>query len=473
MSPISGHGREGFVPPVASSRAFYRECRPRFVRAARSQNIAHYGAIWRGETDASAPKSESVHREGFAVSSSLRPRFRLTFAFVSIVALYNAIYVYLLLSGGPLIGPSLNPLNVPFPDFLVFQAAARAWLDGQSGLIYDVEAFTRYQAEVFVDTYRSTLRFRPFLYPPTWLLVLLPLGLLATFVACAAFMGGSIAVATALEGFRDWWGWAAIVASPAAVRVFLAGQNTFLSLALFYGGFRLLERSPVVAGILLGLLSYKPQLWILVPFALLAGRHWVALWWTIGTVFAFSLASLSVFGVEIWAAFFGALRDAASESQANLMFERNYMLMTTLLASARILGLPTALAGLIQVVGACLAIAAVWFSFRRFRPDAASVAVLLVATFLVSPYTLIYDLLLLMPAAVMLYRRGATGGFYPLERIAYAIVWVIPVAGLFLNFFRCPVTPLVLLLFGGIAWARMAAAAASLRAGGDRPSAFA
>jgi hypothetical protein len=55
-------------------------------------------------------------------------------------------------------------------------------------------------------------------------------------------------------------GWLAVVTSPAAVWVVLAGQNTFFSIALFYGGFRLLDRTPAVAGILFGLLSYNPQI---------------------------------------------------------------------------------------------------------------------------------------------------------------------------------------------------------------------
>ena len=68
----------------------------------------------------------------------------------------------------------------------------------------------------------------------------------------------------------------------AAVWVILAGQNTFLSLALFYGGMRLVDRAPAIAGILLGLLAYKPQLFLLIPVALLAARRWRVLAWTAG-----------------------------------------------------------------------------------------------------------------------------------------------------------------------------------------------
>ena len=53
------------------------------------------------------------------------------------------------------------------------------------------------------------------------------------------------------------------------------GRRTWTA-ALFGGGLSLLERRPLLAGGLLGLLIYKPQLGLLIPVALLAGRHWRA-----------------------------------------------------------------------------------------------------------------------------------------------------------------------------------------------------
>ena len=147
--------------------------------------------------------------------------------------------------------------------------------------------------------------------------------------------------------------------------------------------------------------------------------------------------------------------DVASLEDA--MFKRIYMHMTTLVAAARILGLSPGIAGAIQIAGAALAVAAVWFAFRRYRPSDARIAVLATATFLVSPYTLNYDLLLLMPAAVALFRRGTALGFYPLERLVYFVLWLMPTAGMVLNRLDLPIMPLVILLFGGIAWARLRA----------------
>src|SRR5207248_5884528 len=124
----------------------------------------------------------------------------------------------------------------------------------------------------------ANLGFRPFLYAPTWLIALLPFGSMPVGLAAALFLiatGAACAVALRTLGL----GRAAVLAiltAPAAAWVVIVGQNTFLSVALFYGAFALLGRRPVLAGVLLGLLAYKPQIWVLVPLALLCARAWRA-----------------------------------------------------------------------------------------------------------------------------------------------------------------------------------------------------
>ncbi len=99
---------------------------------------------------------------------------RIATAFCGVIGLYDTFYVSLLLSGGPLIGPFMD---VHFPDFLVFHAAVRAFLEGKLALIYDIDAFTQFQNAIYPDRFPGTVLFRPFFYLPTWLLMLLPLGL--------------------------------------------------------------------------------------------------------------------------------------------------------------------------------------------------------------------------------------------------------------------------------------------------------
>jgi hypothetical protein len=115
--------------------------------------------------------------------------------------------------------------------------------------------------------------------------------------------------------------------------------------------------------------------------------------------------------------------------------------------SALAIGLPRGVASAIQLGFTALAVAATWYAFRYHRSGAARTAVLLAGTFFVSPYMLNYDLLLLMPAVLALYRRGATEGFYPLEPLVYAGMWVIPTLTLYFSRHGLPIAPLVILAF--------------------------
>jgi len=55
------------------------------------------------------------------------------------------------------------------------------------------------------------------------------------------------------------------------------GQNGFLTAALLGGALHWLDRKPWLAGILIGVLAYKPQFGVLIPIALLAGRRWTTI----------------------------------------------------------------------------------------------------------------------------------------------------------------------------------------------------
>jgi alpha-1,2-mannosyltransferase len=367
------------------------------------------------------------------------------------IGLYDILYL-LTQRDGAMIGPRIGTL---FPDFLTFHAASIAWAQGQAALIYDSAAFTHFQNAVHSDRYMGAPGYRPFFYPPIWLLMLLPLCALGVTKAYGAFMCATAALATALVGRHDWRGWLAILVSPAAVWVIVAGQNTFLSVALLYGGFRLLKCSPASAGVLLGLLAYKPQLWVLVPIALLAARQWRALAWMAGTVAAMSLASLAVFGPEVWDAFLVSAREGSTGRGPAQMFDTFRNQIVTAFAAARIVGLPASVADTVQLVGAILAATVVWVAFRRYGPSQARTALLAAATFLVGPYTMNYDLLLLMPAVVALFRLGATEGFYPGERFVYLLLWLLPTLGWILNQLGIPIMPLAILLFGSIAFVRL------------------
>jgi hypothetical protein len=328
-------------------------------------------------------------------------------------------------------------------------------------IVYDTDALTHLQSTLYADRLPGVLAFRPFLYPPLWLIVALPFGLLPLSVAVTLFLvlGIAAAVVSLRANGLGWLAIAAILTSPAATWVVVGGQNTFLSLALLYGGLALLERKPVVAGILLGLLAYKPQLFVLIPVALLCARAWHALASLIVTLALASLATVLVLDPGLWVAFVKAAREGASSAVAAEMYAHVSGHMVTLLASAKILGLGTEAAIAVQLVGSLLAVGAVGWIFFRYQPSYARTTVLVAATMLVSPYTLNYDLLILMPAAALCFLHRAQSGYRPGEPVLLLAVWLLPYLCLELNPAGIPLSPLIILLFGAIGWRRLQVAA--------------
>lgn len=88
--------------------------------------------------------------------------------------------------------------------------------------------------------------------------------------------------------------------SPAAVFNLIFGQNGAFTAAFLLGGLYLCEASPVPAGILLGLLTTKPHLGVLVPLVLLMRRNWKCIFSAGVTMVALVALSLLQFGVTPW-----------------------------------------------------------------------------------------------------------------------------------------------------------------------------
>jgi hypothetical protein len=165
-----------------------------------------------------------------------------------------------------------------------------------------------------------------------------------------------------------------------------------------------------------------------------------------------ALASLVVFGPAFWIQFIEMARESSMPPFTDLMFRHVSHFMTTILVSGRILGLPTPVATAAHLAGAAAAAIVVWRAFSRHPLGDETTAILAVATLLVSPYLINYDLLLMMPAALMVFRRRAEADLYPGELLFYVGLWLIPNIGVRLNGMGIPLMPVFVagLLF--LAW---------------------
>ena len=319
-------------------------------------------------------------------------------------------------------------LNAPGVDWVVYYEAARAVLNGNAALIYDPDRFSVHVDSIYAGWFYKPLLFHPWVYPPQYLLFILPFAVLPFLLSFALFEAATMtALAAALwrRSTANTPRLLALLASPAAFMTLIVGQNSFLSAALLIGSFRLLDRRPILAGALLGMLSYKPQLCLMVPVALVAGGRWrtIAAAVTSCLVLWLCIFALAPETVGFWFDF--VLKTAPSEEfyqkwLPNLLFGFSPYII------ALVLHAPTAIAAGVQLATAGLATIVVAWAFRRPIPDDIRIAILLAATMLSAPHVQCYDLFLLAAAVVLLFGHRVSRGFRPGELGVFFLAWSLP-----------------------------------------------
>jgi hypothetical protein len=159
--------------------------------------------------------------------------------------------------------------------------------------------------------------------------------------------------------------------------------------------------------VLLGMLTYKPQLGLLVPVALVAARLWRTL--AVAGATALLLVALTslLFGPAVWPAWAASVpgysRQFAAESGEIVH------LMPTILAALLQLGVAPATAQLAQWAGTAVAAAIVWTLFRSGPTELAG-AGLMVAALLATPYAFVYDMPIVATAVIWLVGERQSAG---------------------------------------------------------------
>ncbi len=214
------------------------------------------------------------------------------------------------------------------------------------------------------------------------------------------------------------------LAFPAVLINLGHGQNGFLTAALLGGALAVLDRRPIVAGLLFGLLAYKPQFGLMIPLVLAAGGHWRSFAAAAITVALLALATTLTFGTDVWHAFLESSRFARL-----VVLEQGdpgFYKMQSLFAWARMWGAPIPLAYALQAaLAAGLAAALVWL-WRGAAAYPLKAAALCLGTVLATPFTFDYDMMLLAPAIAFFAVDGLARGFGPWEKTALAALWLMP-----------------------------------------------
>ncbi len=331
-------------------------------------------------------------------------------------------------------------------DFVSFWTASNLALEGAPTDAYNVAAHWREQTALF----GRDIGYTAFFYPPTFLLLCLPLAIAPYFVALALWLATTLAayVVVIWEIGERRIGYVAILAFPAVLMTLGHGQNALLTTALFGGGVLLLDRRPALAGALLGALIIKPHLGLLIPFALIAARRWRSLFGAIGSALGLCAMATLAFGAEIWRAFLAASPLAGEALSRDLIGDEK---MVSIFAALRLLGAPTGAAYGVQALAALMLAASFFWLSQRAQRSAAQGPYLVAATLLASPFLLDYDLTLLAVPLAWLTAQGLARGFLPYEKTALALAFVLPVlARSVAGFAGLPLAPLVVGLLAAV-----------------------
>jgi hypothetical protein len=317
-------------------------------------------------------------------------------AFTSALLVFGMLGAYAFGLHGSLPFPQDGNGNILGHDFLNTWFFGKAAFLDDPGRFYDHAAYVAWIDKVVPDNIVERL----WSYPPHFLLMAAPFGLLPYPLALAAWtMTGLAALYGAIRGER--LSTFAILFSPAALFCIISGQISFFLAAFLLAALQQLDRRPIIAGLLISLCTVKPQTGLLIPVLLIASGRWRVLGAAALGTCALVAASMFIWGVEIWRDYIALGLPAQVADTAG-----TYQVLTpwspTITTAMIMAGLDTKAATAVQLGFTALAALLVVIGCRRGPMDARKIALFLACSVFAAPYLLTHDLVAVTTAAVIL-----------------------------------------------------------------------
>lgn len=312
-------------------------------------------------------------------------------------------------------------------DFAIFWSAAKVAMAHGAASVFSPQLMQPMEVELGLGNYS------PWPYPPTFLLAILPLGHLPFGIALILYsVLGLVAYGAVLAHFcrtLDRPHQLLLAAFPGVAIAIAMGQNSLFTVAAAGAALAMIESEAALAGVCIAFLAIKPQFGVLFPLALICGRQWKVLGVSALCTFAFAGISVVLLGQDAWHAFSTYLPQFSA-----LMVEHGGSIawsgMPTTFALARSIGLPVNAAYLLHglvAVPAALAMAFLWARRARFELRAAA---LIIATLLMQPYIMFYDLAWLALPLVLLMRDDRASPLGRMHWLILAAAWLAPAQAL-------------------------------------------
>jgi alpha-1,2-mannosyltransferase len=327
----------------------------------------------------------------------------------------------------------------PTPDAFGQTAVGRdflnTWMGGRSALgsgpaaWYDFWAYNRYLKE-FIGA--PELHDYVWSYPPHILLFIWPIGVLPYLPAFLAWIVGGLALFlfVSRSGGVEKHNLLFIAVAPAVALNVFFGQNGFLTASLLIGGLISLDRRPLLAGVLL-------------PVMLVLTGRWRTILSAGVTTVALVCATAMLYGRDVWTGYFEQvvpMQQYLQEHGEGMLF----LVISSVFYGARLVGLPLGAAWGVQALVSAAALAAVVWTFWRRRDPVLSVALLVVAAFLFTPYALNYDMVVFGWVIALLRQRADNE---PLDHYLLVALWALPAAMMITGLVNIPLAAFVLPAF--------------------------
>jgi glycosyl transferase family 87 len=356
-----------------------------------------------------------------------RERTRLAAAALLVASVAGLLYLAVTANG--LIDLQGRPLGT---DFSNVYAAGTYVLDGDPEAPFDPVRQHAREQRIFGEA----TPFYGWHYPPFFLFVAAALALMPYGVALAVWQAVTLCLylltirailspSPRAAGRGDDWLWLLVALAFPAVLINIGhGQNGFLTAALLGAALVQLDRRPLLAGMLFGLLAYKPQFGLMIPLALAASGRWRSFTAAAAAVALLALATTVAFGPHVWQAFL----DSTRFTRLVVLEQGNtgWYKIQSIFAWARMWGGSIPLAYALQgVVTVALGGALIWL-WRGSARYPLKAAALCLAAILATPYSFDYDMMALTPAIAFVAADGFARGFGPWEKTALAALWLAP-----------------------------------------------
>ena len=326
-------------------------------------------------------------------------------------------------------------------DFVATWAGAKAALTGDPGQYFGFDAYNALLRGFFGSGYPLHI----WSYPPHLLLFTWPLAFMpympAYVIYCA--LGLVLYVAVVTDGERRWDHIALLALAPAVTLNIWTGQNGFLTTVLLIGGLIQLDRRPVLAGILFGLLSIKPQLGFLLPVMLALTGRWRVIAAAAATIVVLAALTCMAFGTKVWTDYLELAMPIQKRAitEGSGFFVAN---MPTAFMNMRLVGLPAPVAYTVQAALSAAALVGVAWVFWRPRDPVLSLAFFVSATFLFTPYAFNYDMVAFGWVTIKLMDRSDNDTW---DYALMLAVWVLPFATILMGIAALPGSCLPILAF--------------------------